>query len=87
MYKLDEIKNEGYFTIINLENGEEVMKISKRNNTRKKVLEMFPEIVCGVYHEDLNEGRLIKTDYGWKDKETGIEYATEEEFYEAIKED
>jgi len=38
MYKLDEIKNEGYFTIINLENGEEVMKISKRNNTRKKVL-------------------------------------------------
>jgi len=48
---------------------------------------MFPEIVCGVYHEDLNEGRLIKTDYGWKDKETGIEYATEEEFYEAIKED
>ena len=83
---LDETKNEGYFTVINLDTNIEVFKVSKSKNTRKNILKMFPEIVCGRYREELNEGRLIKTEYGWKDKETGIEYATEEEFYETIKE-
>ena len=37
--------------------------------------------------EKLDEGRLVKTDYGWLDKKTGIEYATEEEAREAIEEE
>lgn len=38
-------------------------------------------------NKEENEGRLILTDYGWLDTLTGIVYATEEEFYETIKED
>lgn len=33
-----------------------------------------------------NEERLVLTEYGWLDTETGIIYATDDEFYKTMEE-
>lgn len=80
-YYLEETKD---WYIISDEKGNEKLKINRHANSKEHILMMFPELKEKQVEE---KERLVKTDYGWLDTKTGVEYATEEEFYESIKED
>lgn len=78
------LKETNDWYIITDEKGNEKLKINRHANSKEHILMMFPELKEEKQEE---KERLIQTDYGWLDTKTGIEYATEEEFYESIKED